>query len=81
MGPKFFLTTIPRFALCRSNASVTNMYGDKMYLFSELVEAHKKNDRAVMKAYGFEKRPPESEMVSELFNRYLKITAEQALAD
>ena len=36
----------------------------------ELLQAHKENDRAVMKAYGFKPSMTESEIVSELFKLY-----------
>lgn len=38
-----------------SDCSLADMYGEKMYLFPELVKAHQDNDRAVMQAYGFTK--------------------------
>jgi hypothetical protein len=33
--------------------SLADMYGDAMYLYPALMEAHRANDRAVMAAYGF----------------------------
>ena len=36
-----------------SDSSFAEMYGDKMYLFGDLVTAHEANDKAVMQAYGF----------------------------
>ena len=48
------------------NTSLADMYGDKMYLFTDLVSAHKANDRAVMQAYGFNPDMTESEIVAEL---------------
>ena len=41
------------------DASLADMYGDKMYLFPELLKAHQDNDRAVMAAYGITKDSPE----------------------
>jgi len=46
------------------------MYGDKMYIFPELIQAHQANDKAVMKAYGFKKDLSESAIVAELMKMY-----------
>ncbi|MCM1508957.1 MAG: SAM-dependent methyltransferase, partial [Ruminococcus flavefaciens] len=55
--------------------SFAEMYGDKMFLFSDLVTAHQNNDRAVMQAYGFDvKTMTESECVGELMKMYQKMT-------
>jgi hypothetical protein len=43
----------------------------------ELRKAHQENDRAVMEAYGFAKDMTESEIVTELFKMYEKLTAEK----
>ncbi|MDE7137620.1 MAG: methylase [Ruminococcus sp.] len=56
-----------------SDCSFAEMYGDKMYLFSDLVTAHQANDLAVMTAYGFDKKITESECVAELMNMYQKL--------
>lgn len=57
-----------------SDCSLSEMYGEKMYLFPELLKAHQDNDKAVMLAYGFTKDHPaygsESACVSELMKRY-----------
>lgn len=51
--------------------SFADMYGEKMYLFPELLKAHQNNDRAVMQAYGFSiKDMTESSCVAELMKRY-----------
>ena len=50
------------------------MYGDKMYLFPELVAAHAANDAAVMKAYGYAPTMTEPEIVADLMTRYQKLT-------
>ncbi len=53
------------------DSSFADMYGDKMYLFPELLAAHQNNDRAVMQAYGFNvKAMTESQCVAELFKLY-----------
>ena len=58
-----------------SDCSFADMYGDKMYLFSDLVTVHQNNDRAVMQAYGFNvKIMTESECVAELMKMYQKMT-------
>ena len=56
--------------------SFADMYGDNMYLFPELVAAHRANDRAVMQAYGFDiKNTTEASCVAELMKRYQALTA------
>ena len=57
-----------------SDCSLADMYGDKMYLFSDLVTAHQQNDLAVMTAYSFDKKITESECVAELMKLYQKLT-------
>ena len=55
--------------------SLANMYGDKMYLFPELLKAHQENDKAVMEAYGFKwKTMTESDCVAELMKMYQDLT-------
>ena len=49
------------------DATLAQMYGDKMYLFPEFVAAHAANDRAVLAAYGLAPDTPESEIVAHLF--------------
>lgn len=59
------------------DCSLAKMYGEKMYLFTDLVKAHQENDKAVMQAYGFDWRHmTESECVAELMKLYQKLTAE-----
>lgn len=58
-----------------SDCSLAEMYGDKMYLFPELLKAHQQNDKAVMQAYGFwGKLNSESACVAELMKMYQKMT-------
>ena len=53
------------------DCSFADMYGEKMYVFSELVKAHQANDRAVMEAYGFwGKLNTESACVADLMKLY-----------
>ncbi len=53
-----------------------DMYGEKMYMFPKLMQAHRENDRAVMQAYGFDvKTMTESTCVAELMKMYQKLTA------
>ena len=60
-----------------SDCSLAEMYGDKMYLFPELLKAHQQNDKAVMQAYGFwGKLNTESACVAELMKMYQKLTEE-----
>ena len=54
-----------------SDCSFADMYGEKMYLFPELLKAHQNNDKAVMQAYGFSvKDMTESSCVTELMTMY-----------
>ena len=48
-----------------------------MTLAPELLKAHKENDKAVMKAYGFSPDMEESEIVAELMKMYQKLTEEK----
>ena len=56
------------------DSTLADMYGENMYLYSDLVKAHEENDKAVLKAYGFKENIKEEEIVSELFKMYEKIT-------
>lgn len=65
------------------DCSFAEMYGEKMYLFPEILKAHQDNDRAVMDAYGFIKgtaaRTSESACVAELMKLYQqKVSAAQS---
>jgi len=56
--------------------SLADLYDpDKMP--SELQDAHKENDKAVLEAYGFDYNMTESEIVSELMKMYQKLTEEK----
>lgn len=58
-------------------ASYADLYGDKMYLYPELLKAHQQNDRAVMQAYGFDvKTTTEASCVAELMKMYSTMTQE-----
>ena len=57
-----------------SECSFADMYGEKMYMFPKLLQAHQANDRAVMQAYGFDvKTMTESTCVAELMKMYQKL--------
>jgi hypothetical protein len=56
------------------DATFAQMYGDKMYLFPELVAAHAANDAAVMKAYGYAPTMTEPEIAADLMRRYQELT-------
>lgn len=57
------------------NLSLAILYGKDFYQFTELVDAHQKNDKAVMQAYGFDvKTMTESECVAELMKMYQDMT-------
>ena len=58
--------------------SFADMYGENMYLFSDLLTAHQANDKAVMAAYGFPvKGFTESDCVAALMKMYQDLTAEE----
>jgi len=55
--------------------SLADMYGDEMFLFPELLQAHQNNDRTVMQAYGMSiKDTTESSCVGEIMELYKKMT-------
>ncbi len=60
-----------------ADCSLAQLYGDKAYLFPELLQAHKENDKAVMAAYGFDPKMSEAEIVAELFRMYEKLTKKE----
>ena len=51
------------------NSSLADLY-DETTMPPELIKAHRENDRAVMKAYGFKPSMTEAEIVAELLKRY-----------
>jgi len=57
------------------DCSMADLYGDKMWLYPELLKAHQQNDKAVMQAYGFwgKLNTPE-ECVAELMKMYQTLT-------
>ena len=56
-------------------ANTADLYGDKMWLFPELLKAHQQNDKAVMMAYGFwGKLNTESDCVAALMEMYAEMT-------
>ena len=57
-----------------ADCTFAQMYGEKMYLFSDLVVAHAANDRAVLAAYGLKPDTPEPEIVAHLFKLYAEKT-------
>ena len=56
-------------------ASFADMYGN-LFLFPELLKAHRANDAAVMEAYGFPPNMSESKIVAELFRLYKELVSE-----
>ena len=58
-----------------SESTMAELYSEKMYLYPELLKAHRANDKAVMQAYGFwGKLNSESECVAELMKMYEQLT-------
>ncbi len=53
--------------------TLAQMYGTNMFLYTDLLEAHRANDRAVMRAYGFSLKMSESECVAALMRMYQKL--------
>ncbi len=61
-----------------SECSFADMYGEKMYMFTKLLQAHQANDKAVMQAYGFwGKLNTESACVAELMKMYQKLVEQK----
>ena len=54
------------------DSSLADLY-DPALMPRELLQAHRRNDRAVMAAYGFSTRMTESECVAALFKRYAEL--------
>ena len=52
-----------------SDSSLAELY-DENLMPKDLRDAHKKNDLAVMEAYGFEKNFSENEILAELMKLY-----------
>lgn len=55
------------------DSSLADMYGENMYLYTDLLEAHRANDKAVMQAYGFKGNMTEMDMVTKLLQMYEKL--------
>ena len=55
-------------------SSLADLY-DEITMPPELRKAHQANDRAVMKAYGFDLKMTEAEIVAELMKMYQKLTS------
>ena len=53
--------------------SFADLYGENMFVFSDLLKAHQQNDRAVMEAYGFNMGMSESELVAQLMKLYQEL--------
>ena len=57
-----------------SNVTLADLYGEQMYLYTDLVKAHQLNDIAVMEAYGFDWRHmTESDCVARLMEMYQEL--------
>lgn len=58
-----------------NDCTMADMYSENMYLYTDLMQAHKKNDIAVMKAYGFNIKETNAEScVAALMNMYQSLT-------
>ena len=58
------------------NSSLADLY-DPLLMPAELRNAHTENDRAVMKAYGFDIKMSEVDCVAELMKMYQKLVEKQ----
>ena len=58
------------------DSSFADMYGEHMYLYPDLLEAHRANDRATLRAYGFPLKLTEPDCVAELMKRYEELAKE-----
>ena len=58
------------------DSSFADMYGEHMYLYPDLLEAHRANDRATLRAYGFPLKITEPDCVAELMKRYEELAKE-----
>ncbi len=58
------------------DSSLADLY-DPMTMPYDLLDAHRRNDRVVMEAYGFSTKMTESECVAKLFEMYSKLTAQK----
>ena len=61
------------------DSSLADLY-DETVMPPELRKAHQANDKAVMAAYGFPPKMPESEIVAELMKMYQKLTEAEGVA-
>ncbi len=57
--------------------SLADMYGETMFLYTDLLEAHRANDRAVMRAYGFSLKMTEADCIAALMKMYQDLTAQE----
>lgn len=56
------------------SSTLDDLYGEEMYLYSDLQKAHDRNNAAVMEAYGFSVRDmSEADCVEALMKMYLEI--------
>ena len=58
------------------DSSLADLY-DPTTMPYDLLEAHRRNDRAVMEAYGFSTKMSETECVAKLFEMYSKLTGQK----
>ncbi len=60
-----------------SDCSLAQMYGENMYLFTDLIKSHKANDEAVLDAYGLSKNTSDSEILNFLKKKYQELAKKQ----
>ena len=59
------------------DATLADLYGDKMFAFTELQQAHIENDNLIKKAYGYPKNISDPEIVADLMKRYQELTEQE----
>ncbi len=61
-----------------TDSNLADLY-DPLTMPTELLKAHKANNRAVMHAYGFSIKMSEADCVAELMRMYQKLTKEKMI--
>ena len=55
----------------------SKLYGKNMFLFADLLKAHKANDEAVLEAYGLKKDATDDECIRVLMGMYNELTKDE----
>ena len=57
-----------------SDLTLAELYGEHQYLYTDLIKAHKENDKAVLQLYGLSPTATEMEIVGKLMEMYVAMT-------